>query len=88
MNARILTLSSKGQISLPIAIRRNLNIDAGDKLAVYTSGDVVMLKVLRLPTIEEFSETLDEAKEWADSVGYKESDVDNIIKSVRRKKRK
>ena len=88
MNAQILTLSSKGQISLPIAIRRNLNIDTGDKLAVYTSGDVVMLKVLRLPSIEEFSETLDEAKEWADSVGYKESDVDNIIKSVRRKKRK
>ena len=88
MNAQILTLSSKGQISLPIAIRRNLNIDTGDKLAVYTSGDVVMLKVLRLPTIEEFSETLDEAKEWADSVGYKESDVNDIIKSVRRKKRK
>ena len=88
MNAQILTLSSKGQISLPIAIRRNLNIDAGDKLAVYTSGDVVMLKVLRLPTIEEFSETLDEAKEWADSVGYKESDVNDIIKSVRRTKRK
>lgn len=88
MNAQILTLSSKGQISLPISIRRNLNIDTGDKLAVYTSGDVVMLKVLRLPSIEEFSETLDEAKEWADSVGYKESDVDNIIKSVRKKKRK
>ena len=88
MNAQILTLSSKGQISLPISIRRNLNIDTGDKLAVYTSGDVVMLKVLRLPTIEEFSETLDEAKEWADSVGYKESDVNDIIKSVRRKKRK
>ena len=45
MNAQILTLSSKGQISLPISIRRNLNIDTGDKLAVYTSGDVVMLKV-------------------------------------------
>ena len=88
MNAQILTLSSKGQISLPISIRRKLNIDTGDKLAVYTSGDVVMLKVLRLPSIEEFSETLDEAKEWADSVGYKESDINDIIKSVRRKKRK
>ena len=88
MNAQILTLSSKGQISLPIAIRRNLNIDTGDKLAVYTSGDVVMLKVLRLPTLEEISETLDEAKEWAKTVGYKKSDVNDIIKSVRRKKRK
>ena len=88
MNARILTLSSKGQISLPIAIRRNLNIDTGDKLAVYTSGDVVMLKVLRLPTLEEITETIDEAKKWAETVGYKKSDVNNIIKSVRRKKRK
>ena len=88
MNAQILTLSSKGQISLPIAIRRNLNIDTGDKLAIYTSGDVVMLKVLRLPTLEEISETLDEAKEWAETVGYKESDVNDIIKTVRRKKRK
>ena len=88
MNAQILTLSSKGQISLPIAIRRNLNIDTGDKLAVYTSGDVVMLKVLRLPTLEEITKTLDEAKEWAETVGYKKSDVNDIIKSVRRKKRK
>lgn len=47
-----------------------------------------MLKVLRLPSVEEFFETLDEAKEWADFVGYKESDVSDIIKSVRRKKNK
>lgn len=88
MNTQVLTVSSKGQISLPIAIRKSLSIEAGDKLVAYTSSDVIMLKALRLPTSEEFEESLDAAQEWASSVGYKESDVNDIIKSVRRSKRK
>lgn len=87
MNAQILTVSSKGQISLPVSIRKLLSIDVGDKLMAYTSGDVIMLKTLKLPTAEEFEASLDEAQKWAASVGYEESDVDDIIKSVRRKKR-
>ena len=36
---------------------------------------------------EEFEASLDEAQKWAKSVGYDESDVDDIVKSVRKKKR-
>lgn len=86
MSAQILTVSSKGQISLPVSIRKLLSIDTGDKLVAYTSGDVIMLKTLKLPTTEEFEASLDEAQRWAMSVGYVESDVDDIVKSVRRKK--
>lgn len=88
MNTQVLTVSSKGQISLPIAIRKMLSIDAGDKLVAYTSGDVIILKTLKLPTAEEFKSSLDEAQKWAASVGYEEGDVDDIIKTVRRRKRK
>lgn len=88
MNTQVLTVSSKGQISLPVAIRKLLSIDAGDKLVAYTSGDVIMLKTLKLPTAEEFEASLDEAQKWASSVGYKEEDVNDIIKSVRQSKRK
>ena len=87
MNTQILTVSSKGQISLPVSIRKLLSINTGDKLVAYTSGDVIMLKTLKLPTAEEFEALLDEAQKWAMSVGYNESDVDDIVKSVRRKKR-
>lgn len=87
MNAQILTVSSKGQISLPVSIRKLLSIDTGDKLVAYTSGDVIMLKALKLPSAEEFEKSLDEAQKWAASVGYSESDVNDIIKSARRKKR-
>ena len=88
MNAQILTVSSKGQISLPASIRKLLSIDKGDKLVAYTSGDVIMLKALKLPTIEEFEKSMDEAQDWAASVGYEEQDVNDIIKSVRAKKRR
>lgn len=87
MNMQILTVSSKGQISLPVGIRKLLSIDAGDKLAAYTSGDTIMLKALKLPSAEEFEASLDEAQKWAASVGYKESDVNDIVKSARKKKR-
>ena len=88
MNAQVLTVSSKGQISLPVNIRRKLSIDAGDKLVLYASGDSIMLKTLKLPTAAEFEASLDEAQAWAASVGYEEEDVNDIIKSVRQRKRK
>ena len=87
MSMQILTVSSKGQISLPVNIRKLLSIDAGDKLVAYTSGDVIMLKTLKLPSAEEFETSLDEAQKWVLSVGYNENDVDDIVKSIRKKKR-
>lgn len=87
MNTQILTVSSKGQIFLPVSIRECLSIDVGDKLVAYTSGDVIMLKTLKLPSVEEFESSLDEAQKWAASVGYTENDINDIIKSSRRKKR-
>ena len=87
MGMQILTVSSKGQISLPVTIRKSLSIETGDKLVAYTSGDTIMLKTLKLPSAEEFESSLDEAQKWAASVGYDESDINDIVKSVRKKKR-
>lgn len=38
--------------------------------------------------IIEFKKELKEAEKWANFVGYKEDDVSDIIKSVRKNKRK
>lgn len=56
-------------------------------MVAYTSGDVIMLKTLKPPSAEKFEASLDEAQAWAESVGYKENDVNDIIKSMRKKKR-
>ena len=88
MEVHVLTVSSKGQISLPINMRKMMSINAGDKLVAYASGDAIMLKPLKLPGVEGFEKSLADAEAWAATVGYKESDVADIIKDVRRKKRK
>lgn len=86
MDAQVLTLSSKGQVALPINMRRKLSIDSGDKLVCYISGDVILMKAIKLPSISDFEKAMDEAKDWANAVGYKEEDVNDIVKSVRKKK--
>ena len=88
MNVNVLTVSSKGQIVLPAEIRKNLSINSGDKLAVFASNDIIMLKVVKIPTVEDFEMKLDVVSDWAKQVGYDVSDVDGIIKDVRKKKRK
>ena len=86
MSVEVLTVSSKGQVVLPAAIRKKLSIGSGSKLAAYASGDVIMLKPITIPTEADFSARLDEAKEWASSVGYEEPDVNDIIKQTRKRK--
>ncbi len=88
MDTQVLTVSSKGQISLPDSIRRLLSIETGDKLVAYASGDTIMLKTLKFPSGEDFEASLNEAQKWAESVGYREDDINAIIKSVRKNKRK
>ena len=87
MNAKIITVTSKGQIAIPTKIREELSIESGDKLVAYTYGDCIMLKVLKVPEIERFRAMAKEAQEWAQSVGLTEEDVNTFIKDYRKRKR-
>lgn len=61
-------------------------ITNSDKQADYTISNIVMLKPVKVPSEEEFHVWLDEAQEWANSVGYTEDDVADIIKGIRNNK--
>ena len=86
IDAEIITVSTKGQIAIPVKIRKRLNIENGSKLIAYVYGDTIMLKVLKVPSAQEFIESMDRAQEWAKEVGFKESEVDEIIKEARQNK--
>lgn len=87
MAVDVLSVSSKGQVVLPVEMRRKLSIEAGTKLAVYALGDMIMLKPIDIPMESDFKRYLDEAATWAKEAGYKESDVNDIIKSYRKNKK-
>ena len=86
MAVDVLSVSSKGQVVLPVEMRKKLSIGAGAKLAAYALGDMIMLKPIDIPTESDFKRSLDEAAAWAKDAGYEESDVNNIIKSYRKSK--
>lgn len=62
MDVEVLTVSTKGQVVLPIAMRRALGIENGTRLAAYATDDVIVLKPLDLPVDVEFEQWLDVAR--------------------------
>lgn len=83
MTVDVLTVSSKGQIVLPAPIRKALSIATGDKLAVYTSDDAILLKPVGIPTRSEFQAWMEEMQAYAAEVDLSETDIDQAITEVR-----
>ncbi|OGX41101.1 MAG: hypothetical protein A3C53_00270 [Omnitrophica WOR_2 bacterium RIFCSPHIGHO2_02_FULL_68_15] len=77
-------LSSKGQVVLPLAIRRRLRLVNGAQFAVMGEGDTVILKkIAPLPT-SEIRRLLQESRQYARRVGLTLGDVRHAIHQVRR----
>lgn len=87
MSVDVLTVSSKGQIVLPAAIRKALSLVSGDKLIAYSSGDSILLKPLEVPKEDDCKRWLDEARAWAAESELTEGAVPGIIAEVRARER-
>lgn len=47
MELKIVKVTDKGQISLPVKVRESMNIDNGDELIVMTNDNSIVLKKLK-----------------------------------------
>jgi AbrB family looped-hinge helix DNA binding protein len=84
-DAATTTLSSKGQVVIPEAIRDRLGLKAGAQFVVVADRDVVLLKLLEPPVLDEFAELAARARRAA-AAGLKRSDVSRAVAEARRKK--
>jgi len=80
---RITSLSSKGQIVLPVSIRKDLRLEEGAKFAVFSDGGNILLKPIAEPSVEEFRELAAKAQQWAEAVGMTEDDITAAIQKAR-----
>jgi AbrB family looped-hinge helix DNA binding protein len=79
-------MSSKGQIVIPEEIRKRLRLRTGDKFLVVGDKDVVILKYILAPSIDEFGDLISKARKQAERVGMKRSDItDAVVKGRGRK---
>lgn len=78
-------MSSKGQIVIPEDIRNRLGLKTGSQFIVLGARDVVILKSITPPSIDEFNDLIFQARKQAQSVNLKRSDIESAIREVRRR---
>ncbi len=78
-------LSSKGQVVIPENIRKKLHLKTGAQFVVVGDKDVVILKNISPPMIEEFDGLIAKARKSAKNAGLKKTDIKNALAKVRGK---
>jgi AbrB family looped-hinge helix DNA binding protein len=79
-------MSSKGQVVIPEAIRKQLNLTEGSTFVVVGEGDVVILKTISAPSIDSFGELIQQARQQAESAGLRSADISKAVKKARGKR--
>jgi len=79
-------MSSKGQVVIPEEIRKRLNLKKGSQFVVVSEKDVVILKAISPPSMDEFDALIADARKKAKEAGMKRSDVEAAIVHARGRK--
>ena len=82
-NVATTRMSSKGQVVIPEDIRKQLKLKAGSQFVVLGKDDVVILKAISPPAMEEFDSLIAAARKGAKQAGMKRSDVAGAIARAR-----
>jgi len=86
-NVSTTKMSSKGQVVIPENIRKQLNLKVGSQFVVVGEKDVVILKNISSPSLDEFGDLIAEARKKGKQAGIKKTDINNAILKVRGKKK-
>ena len=81
-------MSSKGQIVIPESIRKRLDLKEGAQFLVIGEEDVVILKVVTPPDMNEFEALIKQARKQAKEAGLERRDIDSAVSKARRHKQK
>ena len=77
METKIIKVTDKGQISLPVGIRDSLDIKQGDELIIIKSNDTLVIKKVKK---EDFSDLLKHCEKTAKKLwDNKQYEVCNIV---------
>ena len=72
-------ISSKGQVVIPEAIRKRLNLEEGAQFVIVGDADVIILKAISQPNLGEFDALIQQAK----TAGLKRKDIQSAVAKAR-----
>jgi AbrB family looped-hinge helix DNA binding protein len=79
-------MSSKGQVVIPEEVRKRLKLKEGMQFVVLGEKDVVILKAITEPSLDEFDALIKQARAQAKQAGLKRSDIDAAVREARGRK--
>ena len=85
MEFEIAKIGERGQVVIPQSLRDDMSIHKGDKFMILQRGDMLVLKKLRAPSIEDFEKMLKKTHAHAKKQGLTEKDLQDATTRVRRK---
>jgi len=79
-------MSSKGQVVIPESIRKRLDLKEGAQFLVVGDADVVILKIVTPPNMNEFDALIKQARQQAKEAGLKPKDIASAVAKARGRK--
>ena len=79
-------MSSKGQVVIPEEIRKKLGLETGTQFVVIGDRDVVILKSLSTPSMDEFDDLIGRARIQARKASLRRSDITEAVSREKRRK--
>jgi len=83
MDFEVTKLGERGQVVIPQEFRRSMGLHQGEKFAVMERGDMIILKRLKAPSIEDFDAMLVRGRAHAKKNKLTEKDALESIKKAR-----
>jgi AbrB family looped-hinge helix DNA binding protein len=77
-------MSSKGQVVIPEDIRRQLGLATGVQFLVLGEDDVVILKMVKPPSMRDFGHLVRKARGQARASGLTRSGISAVVSRVRK----
>jgi AbrB family looped-hinge helix DNA binding protein len=79
----VTSMSSKGQVVIPLDVRTRLGLKEGEKFAVVGVGDTVLLKRISMPSLADFNVLREKTEKYVAEKGIKPKDLKEAIKRAR-----
>lgn len=79
------SVSSRGQVVIPSDIRKQMGLEEGTKLMVFSDGVNLLMKPILPPSAASFKKLIKDGHRFAKEAGLKKSDVEEAIQKVRRR---
>lgn len=81
----VTSMSSKGQVVIPLKMRARLGLREGARFAVLGEGDTIVLKKISMPSFADYKVMCEKAEKYAAEKGITPKDVKDAIKRARKK---